>query len=323
MSLWLRALRYFIFALAVILIVTLLAVSYTTTLYVLLGTLATLLLVFIVPYILRLGAQRFVILGIWIASLLCIVTLMFGLFLQPAYLIRCTPGEKREIELTEYQAVIKPIEFSSGSFGISEKVTYDVKSVVCKQDYTVSKSVVEKDVVLSLPEKQITSTARGFLIRELRIVPLANSPLGVTNCCAKLPTIELRDFPRDSFYEAYDVQKMESSHYLDTEIIRWHYNYLDKEIIFAYIAPPFYVFRTLLMPLIGVTYQNQWMIALSSLIASAVVTAILKPLFIESAKNRLKSSFEKNSGKTQSPKTTIIVSGKGDEKEIEIRKKSR
>jgi hypothetical protein len=297
MSTWLRTTGYFVFMLSMLLIAGLLSVSYSATLYLVIGVLAAWLITFIVSRILKsrgewLGASVAV-----IGVVLCII--VGGLFLvlisfrERRMMVLCTPGETMQTRLTEYHIIIEPIDFSQRSFRVLEGATYDVERHVCNPDRTTSVSVVEKDTVLSLPERQIHSSNRGLFIQEVHVTPLDGSPLSGYTCCPETKTVELRDFPRNSFYEARDVQKVEPSRYLDTEIVRWDTRRLGQDIVFAYVAPPFHLLRNFFTPLIGISYQSQWMVTFVGLIAGAVIKQIVKPALFDFGKSRFKSLLER------------------------------
>ena len=200
--------------------------------------------------------------------------------------------------LTGYHAIITPVDISQGVFKISEEATYNVESYLCNSDYSVSTSIMKEGEVLSLPEKQVYSSSRGLFIRELNVTPLDGLAIsGIDTCCVKAPTVELSDFPRDSFYEARDVNKTEISTYLDIETVKFDEQSLNRSIVFAYITPPFYSVRGLVAPLIGVSYQGQWIVALIGLLVTVIIVPFAKDVLVDLTVARIKSLFKRNKSK--------------------------
>ena len=75
--------------------------------------------------------------------------------------------------------------------------------------------------------------------------------------------------------------------------------------------------RNLIVPFIGLSYIDQWLITLLGLIITAIIVPIFKPLLFELAKGRIRSLFKRENPE----EVTLIVSSSGAVKTIEVKKK--
>lgn len=75
--------------------------------------------------------------------------------------------------------------------------------------------------------------------------------------------------------------------------------------------------RSLLDPLIAISYQSEWLSILAGLVVTVIIIPIVKSLFFDLAKRRISSLLEKESPKT----ATLGVLSTGEEKTIEVKKK--
>jgi hypothetical protein len=326
MPLWLRAASYTILAIVILTLVGLLAVSYTAVFCLLGGFVVAQVLLIILPRISKPGKWWLAIIFILLLAAIFIVTTLALSLINPPLvgIITCTPGQtEQETIVKEYHAVIEPVDFTQGIFQVSEEVTYLVERHTCVTAHRISTDVVEELTQISLPPRTVLSSSRGIFIRELQVTPLEGSALSGATCCFDQTTVELRDFPKDSFYEARDVQNPEIFPYLDTATIKWS-SLSRREIVFAYIARSFYAMRSLVIPLVGVSYQSQWIIASVGLLVTAVITPVVKPMLLDLARNKLMSLFEKKPPlQEEGEKARLIVSARGDEKEIEVKRKPK
>ncbi len=190
-------------------------------------------------------------------------------------------------------------------------------------------SEIDEDIMFHLPDRKIASTSRGFLVRELQISPLQMDITGHISltlsdgtsldddlCPSYCPDsrIELLDFPKNAFYVAREARDLEVFPYVDTETITWSVRNLERGIAFAYVAPPYYQLRSLLKPFVEFSSFGQWVVGLVGVIIAFVITPVVKPVLTDLAKNKFKSQIERKPAK----KGIIIVSSKGQEKEVEI-----
>lgn len=302
------------------------SISYSATLYLLGGLIVGTVLIVIIPHTIK---SLFGLTNKWLSGFFIFVVALFALFGILQFLAKpidlggaggigkCkNPGEvKSQTSVRDYYATIQPDGFSTGLFRVSEEATYLVESITCNADGKTTTSIIEEDKVVS--EQFVHSSKRGLMIREIRIIPLKGLLLQ-RYCCQSKGTVELRDFPRNSFYEARDVQNVIATTYLDTETVKWNGDLTRRDdIVFAYITNPFQLFRNLLSPLIGVSYQSNWVIGLASIIASFIIIPITKPILEDLAKNKLKALIEKKkSSQSEIKKSFLVISSKGEEKEI-------
>jgi hypothetical protein len=330
MSTPLKVTGYIILGLCALLIAGLVSASYSVGLYLLLGVAVAWLITLAVPRIPKWGkwaisriprSGRWLgIVAILIAFLLCAVLCVFSL--SPLYLSSgatvnslcpsclstplCRPSETIT-SLAEYHATVSaPGDSSQNKFTLTEQAIYNVESRSCNPDTTTTQSVQ-----VNLPPRQISSSMQGLFIREVRIVPLDGSSLRGYPCCDKVMTVELDNFPRDSFYEAYDVQSPVVLPYSDKENVRWDMYRLSDGIVFNYIADPYRSLKVLLSPLIAISDQSNWVLLLIGAVMLALFKFIIEPVLIDVGINRFKSLL------------SFIASNRGHKKVREVKQKSR
>jgi|GEM_PF-4135976 hypothetical protein len=312
---------YFLLALFVLIIIGLLAVSFSAALYFLIGGIIAWSLIYIVAGLTQKYEIPLFKILIALLILCAIIVALFSLLYfmpHPSAQQSCPPGETiTETEIKEYHAAIEPVDFSKGIFNLSEEVKYEVATSVCNETYAPTQIKIDENQT-SISERQIHSSKRGIFIREIRFSPLNDTSFKHLENQPNTQSVTLNDFPRGSFYEARDTQTVEISPYLDTEIVRWDIRKLSDDVAFSYIDYPFYFLRTFLAPLIGISYQRHWVIAFLGMIFSVLVMPIIKPVLYDFGKNKFKSFFSNHPPKEEKKKATLIVSGKGEEKEISI-----
>jgi hypothetical protein len=227
----------------------------------------------------------------------------------------------------KYLVIIEPETSKEDTFRIRETVTNPCPGLGRQNSIEV----------YNVPEREISGSPRGLLLKEVAIFPLQSSG-GIVNlhlqdgrflvgplCVGRCPesTVELRDFPIGSFYAAKWAEKLELSPYIDTEKITWTIQNLDEGIVFAYVPAPFFYLRPIIEPFAGASSMSQLLVGLFGLIGTIIVTPIVKPVLFSRFQNTLGSWLDKRSGVDPSPKVKIVVSGKGEEKEIDMLKKGK
>lgn len=324
---------YLIRASPVLILALLLLVSYSAGLAALIG--------FLLAWAVILNARRWG-LGRWLTLLTMLVlvslSLLVSYFVTPFAGIYYQAPQPPPI-VKSYRVTIDAME--QDKFRVKEEVVYNLFERFCdsfssywfdrnpdrdpKGKSSCSK-IHDRDTVLSLPERQITSTSRGLLLREANIAPLEASSGQVTItlrdgstlhgslCAFSCPqsAIELRDFPRSSFYAARHAQNVNIQPYIDTETITWSIDRLGRGITFAYIPSPYYHLRPILKPLLEVSSLSQWIIGVLGFLGSIGVSFIAN-LVRKKYRSRSMTAPKEEPGKTR----TLIVSSSGDEKEIE------
>jgi hypothetical protein len=230
----------------------------------------------------------------------------------------CIPGySDTYYQITEYASQIRPKDYSRGVFSFTEEVVYLVETRECNEDGKLVTEIVENNLTLSAKERLVFSSNRGLFIREVRITPLETTLLQGTSCCPKTKTVELIDFPRNSFYEVRYVPEVSISSYLDTETVKWSDFSIGRNIEFAYIIRPFNSLRRVLLPFIPLLYQSDWVVAFVGILFTTVFTSIINPAISDFGRNRLKTLLTKKSPSVQK-QAKIIVTSKGDEKLINL-----
>lgn len=313
-----KSIGYLSLIILIVAVVGLLLISYTTAIYFLIGVLLVRPIGYSLSWIFK-PEQKWLVNTVGILILVFLIILVSQLSVSNYGPFRiCNPGSvEMQVMINDYQALIEPIDPSKGLFEITEEVIYDIKRYVCEEDSSTSISIIAENFVVILPAREMRSSNRGIFIREIIITPLENSFLSAVTCCPKSPIVELHDFPRNSFYEAKDAQNLQISPYLDTETIIWSGFSLRRDIVFAYIAPPFYSVRDILALFIGVSYQSYSLIIIFSLLVTTVFSFLIKPVLSDIGKNKIKTFLDRKSQKPVK-KTTIIVSSKGEEREVDV-----
>jgi hypothetical protein len=228
------------------------------------------------------------------------------------------------------QIVIEQSKVSPGNFIAREQVDILQEQVECKNGHALS--VLNADTkTVQLSDRQIESQDRGFLLKEVSFTPsstvtseLPNGNSRITPLNILNTQVNIRDMPKDSFYAAKDAENLTLDTYVDTQTVQWSVRNASDGIVFAFIPTPFNILRPLVTPFVGISSWSEWLVAIIALVAGLIVHPIVAPVLNEIAKGRFKSWFDRP---TTQPKTTqptetgkLIISAKGEEKEIEIKK---
>ncbi len=201
------------------------------------------------------------------------------------------PEETEEMPLsaliTAYRMTVDAGDAPASGVTVSEEVFYSV--------YRGAETVYA-DLSLRLPEREVASAPRGFLLREIAIEPLGSSPYDnldlpvpdggsvearLCNSISCVPaTIRLEDFPARSFFAARGVSEdqVEVVPYVHTETITWTTRDLSGGITFAYIPPPFQLLRPLLAPLVGASRASEWLVGLVGMVGAVLAGPFIRPV---------------------------------------------
>jgi hypothetical protein len=170
------------------------------------------------------------------------------------------------------------------------------------------KSAEAQAGTFSINNREVAGTNHGFIVQEVHINPLQANESGVSSlttsdgtsinvevCIHSCPegSVTLLNFPKNSFLEAKYDTNLQINSYLDIETISWSTKNLNKGITFAYIPPPFYHFKLVLKPFLGVASFNQWIVAFLGAVVSIVIVPIVKPILEDIAQNKLRSCLQK------------------------------
>lgn len=195
------------------------------------------------------------------------------------------------------------------------RVTVDAENNLSKNKLQVKeegmykkKSAEPKAGTFSTNNREVASTNHGFIAQEVHINPLQANEFGVSSlttsdgesinvelCRHSCPegSVTLLNFPKNSFLEAKYDTNLKIDSYLDTDTISWSTKDLNKGIIFAYIPPPFYHFKLVLKPFLGVASFDQWILAFLGAVGSIVIVPIVKPILEDIAQNKLRRCLQK------------------------------
>jgi hypothetical protein len=228
--------------------------------------------------------------------------------------------------IREYHVVVEPME--SGRFKIREDIIIELRDVL-------SSTTEIKELAFSLPEREVASTSRGLLLNEIYIAPLQVSDSGYVSltlqdgramdvllCTFYCPktNIEVRDLPKGSFYAAKESQDVKAYPYIDTETVSWSVRDLQEGITFAYVMPPFQQLRPAVDPLIGASSLSHLVVGVIGIALAIIVGPVVKPVVLDIFRDRLKARFVDRSPQQPAKKVKLIISSKGDEKEVKTKK---
>lgn len=169
------------------------------------------------------------------------------------------------------------------------------------------KEEFDNQTVYRLPDTYATIIYRGLLKREAVI------NRSVNDSCTKISevAIQLYNFPINSFSEAYLANDLIKYPYIDTETVVWKTNNLN--IRFSYIPPPFHTVYTFIIKLLNLS-SSSWFLGLIGLIIGSLL-----PVW---AQNTLGDKSD-NKGKSAKKFAKIIISMRGEEKDVEIKNTKR
>jgi hypothetical protein len=258
--------------------------------------------------------------GLGVIGLLILVAITLSLFFLKSCGPSTHPSPPNAIE--EYRATIRQNDPNLESFRVKEEIKVSIKRVLegggrgesprtlselmeDKIDQTQNKHVIdaseltEDELIISFDERTITSSKKGFFLREAEFAPLnvdsdgyIDIPLRagmlkhIKMCAFGCPDskISLIDLPDDVFYEARYSDDLKKSHYTDTETVTWTMRFLDPGITFSYVPPPYQHVRSVLRPFLGLSSFGQWLVGLIAFIVPVVCAYMIGPVLAEAAK---------------------------------------
>jgi hypothetical protein len=253
----------------------------------------------------------------------------------------------------KYTIAIAPVAGSAGSFRVDETLLIDraplrrdslyrsliqlgVRGVY---DTTLRNSLLEQmsglpadTVAITFPPREVKSRSRGFLLREVRVIPLGHGAgnfgtfivppadtLYTVLCSWDCPptVVRVRDLRRGSFYAAKDVDALTMRTYVDTESATWSLDDVRDGVVFAYTPPPFHHLRPLLAPFAGVSDLSDWLLAAFGVVGSLFLGPVVKPRIAEMLRGR--GRRDREADVAAKPKVRLVVASDGTEVEIEPR----
>ncbi len=322
---------YGVFGVLSVLIIGILAVSYTSGAFFLLGIIAYFLLITTFKFAKRIPKTYY-------KHLVTLFSILFGclisfliILLAPFNLAYFPP-----CAISYYRLTIKPKDSQLSKFKVQEFIVFSPQ-IVETVNFTPYSTWVSMDIDdqkgYQLPETELAGNSLGFLLKEVSFDsanayynslfpdPHVLMRYNLSPSC-KEAVVELQDFPLNSFYAAREANELKMYPYVDTETITWNSkNLSERGIRFAYVQPPFQSLKPLLSPFIGASSISQWIIGLIGIISAVLFTPIAKPVFTEILQKRFKKEMD-NVVTPVKDTRKIIVSGKGDEKDVEIKKDS-
>jgi hypothetical protein len=173
----------------------------------------------------------------------------------------------------------------------------------------------------------VTSTNRGFLLRETSVV--TPSPhwgvardgfAGVDPRFVKwCDTVQVEvTLPKGAFQDARKAFDMQRSRYGDSETVTWSLDDLRQGVTFSYVPPPYCRLRSILEPFLGLKSAGQWVVGIVGLIVGGLLAPVVGPTLVGFAKTRLGTWLESRFRKKPKDTARLVVSETGEEKEIEI-----
>ena len=223
--------------------------------------------------------------------------LLYTRFLAPLY-FSAIPSQQM---INGYHLTVSNPDWGSEVFLLKETVILDPKWMEYTHETTLPPSI-------DLPERKVTSNNIGLFTREVRISPGQPDPSGeviitmpdgstfkgpmCSFSCAKAD-IEMLDIPKGSFLAARNAENIQEHLFLDTETITWSVIDLSQGVIFAFVRPPFNYVRPIIAPLLSVTALNQWLLGILGSIFTLVITPILRPVILSTAKKSFSAWLDK------------------------------
>jgi hypothetical protein len=207
--------------------------------------------------------------------------------------------------VTAYQLEVFPGEVYAAGVRVEESLVLEI---------ITNGVTVESGVLVEFPARFVPSARRGFLLREVSIVPLElgpyqpvpitlpdGTPIEVTLCaftrCPADAPVRLTDWPVNGFYAARGVPQVERQPYVNTEIVIWQHKNFSESIVFSYILKPFNTFYAVLSPLVGASNASEWIVGLigllGTLLAMPIIGGLLQGLVEDALTNWLKNLFGK------------------------------
>ncbi len=345
---WLQLLRFLVFGLLLLFGVVTFSVSYSAGTAVLTGVILALL----ARALYRLISKKFLELLIKGGLALLLVLLCSIVFITTIwseihpYLLLLSPTP-RICVLESYKATVMAGDTSLNTLSIRDEIVFNptvLQHTTLTPPTTWDIVVTNEGQAFRLPERQILGGNRGFLLKQADFdLPYKDvfssarfSPdleydeyngslvyrledYYVLPCMQRDTTnVTLKDFPRGAFFAAKDATDVNTQSYIDEDTITWSTG--AEHVTFAYVPPPFNHIYPLLNPLVGISSLNEFVDVIIAIVITFIVTNVIRPGLIEMAQNRFKS-LGKRPENEPSKKTILIVSSKGDEKEIEVKEK--
>jgi hypothetical protein len=184
---------------------------------------------------------------------------------------------------------------SNSLSGIFEDKLYELQNKHVIEASNLSK----EEVIVDFEERTISSSKKGFVLRELQFAPLYVDtdgyvkiplPAGMLQhiklCSFECPSsqISVLDLPENSFSEARYAFDLEKNHYGNTETVKWTAATLEPGVTFSYVPPPYQHARTLLNPFLGLASFSQWLIGLLAFIIPIIGAYMIGPVVADEAK---------------------------------------
>jgi len=298
-----------IFLLVAIILLGMFSVSYFSGLVVIVGIIAYFLLDKLLKYIInRIPKNNPKIVSILVFQAVLIVIGIISIFFYD-YKVQTCADCLPPCYISKYKIVATPESYQLNSIKIQEFIIIkDNGEFTAPNNWTAT--YVDSQSGFRLPEKTANIKNYGLLLKEVVIEPSVS--------CSDDVFVELSDFPQNSFYAAHYAKGIQKFPYTDTETITWSPESINVK--FSYIAPPFQVISPALMPLMGATTTSQLVIGLISLLGTFIFTPIIKPIFAEVTQKYAQKKLSSLGNQPQQV-VKLIISEKGDEKEIKIEKK--
>lgn len=168
------------------------------------------------------------------------------------------PQCSKDLVVTDAALVIDGSSLASGTLLVSGEVNGS-KKVEYNVPNPPSSCPPEGEIplpTLELESHALPVTQRGFTLDETsfsisNLLDHSFTEYDAMRTAGAVVTIELRNFPRGSFYQARGVNLVESSAYLDTETVKW--SPPEDEVTFSYIRPGYSFTR----PIVDLMYGAQ------------------------------------------------------------------
>jgi hypothetical protein len=266
---------------------------------------------------------------IWLPVIVTLSLVGCALYLVVLLPLFLTPDPPPPL-IQQYHMTIDQANWRTGDFTIKETVGIN-------PEWVSYRHVAEVPASIDLPERNVTSTRIGLLVREIRIMPdqadLSGEAVitlpdgrilkgGLCSLSCGTINIEIPDAPAGSFLAAKGAKAMQELRLSDRDAISWSGTSLDQGITFVFVPPPYNIVQPILQPVVGLSALDPWLLGIFGLLSTLLIAAIWKSELLAVPQNISDSRLDKWPGTGWQDvipkKTGMNVSNEAQELEVDI-----
>jgi hypothetical protein len=245
------------------------------------------------------GINPLIVGGISVLLMLCILLFSPLFFLSRQSLIPntfCEDDESRSrLELTKYSAEIRVSDIKHGKFLLKENIIFNKVDEKCSSDHSWKVESSQDGLQETFTPRELQSKNNGYFVKEVSFTLTENPQMVNFDNQLSDGEIVLRDFPKNTFYDAANQKDLTTDEYLGNETVTWTALYVDEGIRFAYLPPPFNNIKGLLNPFIEMSNSSNGSITIFGLLVGWVFSKVIAPSLTDWVKNKFKNITDKNS----------------------------